>query len=57
MKAAVLKSPKTLELRDIPEPAVPEDGIVVEIKACGICGPEKMEGRPAARQRRCNPGP
>ena len=38
MKAAVLKSPKTLELRDIPEPAVPEDGIVVEIKACGICG-------------------
>ena len=38
MKAAVLKSPRTLELRDIPEPAVPEDGIVVEIKACGICG-------------------
>ena len=38
MKAAFLKSPRTLELRDIPEPAVPEDGIVIEIKACGICG-------------------
>ena len=38
MKAAVLKSPRTLELSDIPEPAVPEDGIVIEIKACGICG-------------------
>jgi len=38
MKAAFLTSSRTLELRDIPEPAVPDDGIVIEVKACGICG-------------------
>jgi L-iditol 2-dehydrogenase len=38
MKAAFLTSPRTLELRDVPEPEVPDDGIVIEVKACGICG-------------------
>lgn len=38
MKAAFLTSSRTLELRDIPEPRVPNDGIVIEVKACGICG-------------------
>jgi len=38
MKAAFLTSPGTLELRDVPEPEVPDDGIVIEVKACGICG-------------------
>ena len=38
MKAAFLKSSRTLELRDVPEPNVPDDGIVIEVKACGICG-------------------
>ena len=38
MKAAFLTAPKTLELRDIPDPATPHDGLVLEIKACGICG-------------------
>ena len=51
MKAAFLKSPGTLELRDIPEPNVPDDGIVIEIKACGICGSDIRrwkEGPPPA---------
>jgi len=38
MKAAFVKSSRTLELRDVPEPNVPDDGIVIEVKACGICG-------------------
>jgi L-iditol 2-dehydrogenase len=38
MKAVFLTSPRTLELRDVPEPKVPDDGIVIEVKACGICG-------------------
>ena len=38
MKAAFLTLPRTLELREIPEPSVPDDGLVMEIKACGICG-------------------
>ncbi len=38
MRAVFLKSSRTLELRNIPEPNVPDDGIVIEVKACGICG-------------------
>jgi L-iditol 2-dehydrogenase len=38
MKAVFLTSSRTLELRDVPEPKVPDDGIVIEVKACGICG-------------------
>jgi L-iditol 2-dehydrogenase len=38
MKAVFLASPRTLELCDVPEPNVPDDGMVIEVKACGICG-------------------
>jgi L-iditol 2-dehydrogenase len=38
MKAAFLTSANTLELRDTPEPDVPDDGLAIEVKACGICG-------------------
>lgn len=38
MKAAFLTEPKTIELRDIPEPSVPSDGLTMKVKACGICG-------------------
>jgi L-iditol 2-dehydrogenase len=38
MKAAYLVGPKKFELRDVPDPAIPEDGLVLEVKACGICG-------------------
>lgn len=38
MKAAFLTSSRTLELREVPEPDVPDDGLVMETKACGICG-------------------
>jgi L-iditol 2-dehydrogenase len=38
MKAVFLSSPGTLELREVPEPDVPSDGFVMEMRACGICG-------------------
>ena len=38
MKAAFLTSPRKLNVREVPEPDVPEDGLVMETKACGICG-------------------
>jgi len=38
MKAAFLTSSKTLEVRKVPEPDVPDDGLVMETRACGICG-------------------
>jgi L-iditol 2-dehydrogenase len=50
MKAAFLTGPKKLELRDIPEPRCPEDGLVLKVVACGICGSDIRrwrEGPPA----------
>ncbi len=38
MKAAFLTAPGTLELRDTPDPIVPDDGLVLDVKACGVCG-------------------
>ncbi len=38
MKAARLISPGRLELDSIPDPAVPEGGAILEIKACAVCG-------------------
>lgn len=47
MKTAVLTSPRTLEIREVPDPAVPNDGLVLNVEACGICGSDLrrwMEG-------------
>ncbi len=38
MRAAVMTGPRTVEVCEIPEPAVPEDGLLVRVRACGICG-------------------
>ncbi len=38
MRAAFLTGPKTVELRDVPEPAAPAGGLVLDVRACGICG-------------------
>lgn len=38
MKAARLLSPGRLEMQSIPDPAVPEGGALLEIKACAVCG-------------------
>ena len=38
MKAAYLTGPRTVELRNVPEPSAPPGGLVLDVKACGICG-------------------
>jgi len=49
MKSAFLVGPKTIELRDVPPPACPADGLVLQVQACGICGSDLrrwVEGPP-----------
>ncbi len=38
MKAAYLVDVKKFEVRDVPEPETPEDGLVLKVEACGVCG-------------------
>ncbi len=38
MKAAVFHGPRDIRIEDVPEPEVVPDGIVVKVRACGICG-------------------
>jgi L-iditol 2-dehydrogenase len=45
MKAAHLIAPQTIELRDVPPPACPADGLVLEMRACGICGSDLRRWR------------
>jgi len=50
MNAAFLTGPKTIELRRVPSPQAPVDGLVLQMQACGICGSDLRrwaEGPPA----------
>jgi L-iditol 2-dehydrogenase len=38
MKAAFLTGKQQFELREIPAPLPAEDGLVLQVKACGVCG-------------------
>ena len=38
MKAAYLTGARPIEVREVPQPLAPADGIVVQVKACGLCG-------------------
>jgi L-iditol 2-dehydrogenase len=38
MKAAMLVGVRKYEVRELPDPRVPEDGVLVRVKACGVCG-------------------
>lgn len=45
MRAAFLVAPSTIELRDIPDPTCPEDGLLLAVRACGICGSDLRRWR------------
>jgi L-iditol 2-dehydrogenase len=45
MKSAFLVAPRTLELRDVPDPVAPPGGLVLEVKACGVCGSDLRRWR------------
>jgi L-iditol 2-dehydrogenase len=38
MKSVFLVGPKRFEIRDVPEPVAPDDGLILKAEACGICG-------------------
>mgnify|MGYP006293866031 FL=1 len=37
MRAAVLKSPRNIEIQEIDKPVITEDEVLVQLKSCGIC--------------------
>ena len=45
MKAAFLTGVRTFALREVPEPVVPEDGLIVKVEACGVCGSDLRRWR------------
>jgi 2-desacetyl-2-hydroxyethyl bacteriochlorophyllide A dehydrogenase len=49
MKAAVLHGANEIRTKIVPDPVVEPDGIIIRVKACGICGSDlhvyKREGR------------
>lgn len=50
MRTAYLTGPMRVALREVPEPAAPSGGLVLDVKACGICGSDLRrwkEGPPA----------
>jgi L-iditol 2-dehydrogenase len=38
MKAAILQDVKKIEVKDVPVPECPADGLVLKVKACAVCG-------------------
>jgi L-iditol 2-dehydrogenase len=38
VKAAYVTAPEVVELREVPVPACPPDGVLLAVRACGICG-------------------
>lgn len=49
MKAAVLYGAKDMRTEIVPDPLIESDGIIIKVKACGICGSDlhvyKQEGK------------
>ncbi len=45
MKAAVLVRPGKIELQELPDPSPPEDGLVMKVEACGVCGSDLRRWR------------
>ena len=38
MKCDAIKDVKEFEIKDIPQPSVDHENVVIEVKKCGICG-------------------
>ena len=54
MKALVLKEYNRLEYEDVPVPQVGPTDVLIEVKACGICGSDVhgMDGSTGRREGR-----
>jgi hypothetical protein len=53
-KALVLENPRDLQLRDVPEPELGSNDVLVQVKACGICGSD-VHGYDGSTGRRIPP--
>ena len=38
MKAVVVRAPMQFEVEEVPTPACPEGGMLIQVIACGLCG-------------------
>lgn len=50
MKAAIQTGVRQFEVREVPDPALPDDGVILRVTACGVCGSDLRrwrEGLPA----------
>jgi L-iditol 2-dehydrogenase len=59
MRAIYLVGEQQLEIREIAAPAAPEDGLVLDVKACGVCGSDLRrwrEGPPRGSDGTLSPG-
>jgi len=45
MKSAFLIGPQQFEVREVPDPIVPDDGLVLKVQACGVCGSDLRRWR------------
>jgi threonine dehydrogenase-like Zn-dependent dehydrogenase len=54
MRALVLSEYKHLDLREVPEPALGDDDVLVRVRACGICGSD-VHGYDGSSGRRLPP--
>lgn len=45
MRAAFVTGPMHIELRDVPTPQVPDDGLLLAVRACGVCGSDLRRWR------------
>jgi L-iditol 2-dehydrogenase len=45
VKAAQLTGPETIELVDLPVPDCPDDGLLLAVRACGVCGSDLRRWR------------
>ena len=50
MKAAVFHGPHDIRIEDVPDPRVEPDGVVIKVKACGICGSDLYLYKRGARE-------
>lgn len=54
MQALILHAPRVLTLRDVPEPQIGSEEVLIEVKACGICGSD-VHGYDGSTGRRIPP--
>lgn len=45
MKSAFLTGPQQIEVREVPDPVPPDDGLVLKSEACGVCGSDLRRWR------------